>query len=177
VSKLKSMAQALRPPPKRRPSQISAQSSAIFSLPSSRAPSSQPNGPQLTNINECAALAENTTPIPSVSIPHAEASEDSSAIGAAAAAAIAENEEVGLNASKPGAQETTEPAATTSAEQGTAKMAAQTSSSCAEQGNAKALVEKPQKSAPEDYVSPFEQAQEPAAVSAAQQDSPFANVS
>ncbi len=171
------MAQALRPPPKRRPSQISAQSSAIVSLPSSRAPSSQPNGAQLPNISECAALAEKTTPIPSVSIPHAEASEDSSAIGAAAAAAIAENEEMGLNASKPGAQETTEPAATTFAEQGPAKMAAETSNSSAEQGNAKAQVEKPQKSKPEDYVSPFEQAQEPAAVSAAQQDSPFAKVS
>jgi uncharacterized membrane protein len=171
------MAQALRPPPKRRPSQISTQTSAISSLPSSQSRSSQPNGPQLPNISECAALAEKATPIPSASIPHAEASEDSSAIGAAAAAAMAENEDMGRNASKPGAQEATEPAAATSAEQGSAKMAAQTSSSCADQGNAKAQVEKPQRSMPEDYVSPFEQAQEPAAVSAAQKDSPFANVS
>ncbi|DBA77349.1 TPA: hypothetical protein ACH3X2_000866 [Trebouxia sp. C0005] len=177
VSKLKSMAQVLRPPPKRRPSQISTQTSAISSLPSSQAPSSQVNGPQLPNISECAALAEKASPIPSVSIPHAEASEDSSVIGAAAAAAMAENEDTGLSASKPWAQEATRPAATTSAEHGTAKMAAQTSNNCAEQGNAKAQVEKSQKSMPEDYVSPFEQAQEPAAVSAAQQDSPFANVS
>lgn len=171
------MAQALRPPPKRRPSQISTQSSAIFSLPGSRAPSSQPNGPQLPNIGERAALAENATPIPSVSIPHAEASEDSSVLGAAAAAAMAENEAMGLNASKPGAQEATGPATTASAEQGTAKMAAPTSNSCAEQSNAKAQVEKPQIPMPEDYVSPFEQVQEPAAVSAAQKDSPFAKVS
>ena len=171
------MAQVLRPPPKRRPSQISTQASAIASLPDSRAPSSQPNGPQLPNISECAALAEKATPIPSVSIPHAEASEDSSVIGAAAAAAIAESEDMGLNASKPGAQEATKPVATTSAEQGTAKVAAQTSNSCAEQGNATAQVEKPQRAMPEEYVSPFEQAQEPAAVSAAQKDSPFANVS
>ena len=88
---------------------------------------------------------------------------------------MAEHEDTGLNASKPRAQEATEPTATTSAEQGSPKMAAETSN--AEQGNAKALVEKPQKSTPEDYVSPFEQAQEPAAVSAAQNDSPFANVS
>ncbi|KAL0025127.1 hypothetical protein WJX77_001678 [Trebouxia sp. C0004] len=52
VSTLKSMAQGLRPPPKRRPSQISTQTSAISSLSSCKAPSSQPNGPQLPNISE-----------------------------------------------------------------------------------------------------------------------------
>ena len=178
VSKLKSMAQALRPPPKRRPSQgqIGTQASAASSLPSSRAPSSQPNAPQLPNINECAALADAPPPIPSVSIPHAEASEDSSVIGAAAAAAVAETGKEGAAAaSSPEAQRVSEAPAATSAMQESDRTSVQVGSASVETDVA--TVEQQPRPTSGEYVSPFEQAQEPVAAGVAQAASPFANVS
>lgn len=81
VAKLKSMAQVLRPLPKRRASQIVTQTSAASSQPSSQAPNSHPNSVQLPNIKECAALAEQPV-VPTPSVPKAEDS-TSAAAGAA----------------------------------------------------------------------------------------------
>ena len=176
VGKLKSMAQALRPPPKRRPSQgqIGTQASATSSQPSSRAPSSQPNTPQLPNINECAALADAPPPLPSVSVPHAEASEESCVLGAAAAAAVAQTAKEGAAAaSSPEAQRASEAPAATSAPQESDRTSVQVGNASMETDVAE---QRPRPTSGE-YVSPFEQAQAPVAASVAQAASPFANVS
>ncbi len=155
VAKLKSMAQALRPPPKRRPSQIATQASAASSVASSHAPSSQLNSNQLPNILECAVLAEKKTPpIPSVIDPAAEASADSATIGGGAAAAAVAAE----SASEPESPQVT-------------------LGSSVEQEHAKPAADKPQKTSSDGYVSPFGQAQQPAAATAPQIDTPFANIS
>ena len=165
VGKLKGMAQVLRPPPKRRPSQISSQASAGSSIPSLQAPGSVPNNNQLPNIAECAILAERKPPpsvtpfvSPAVSVPCAEASADPAAIGAAASAAVAETE-----ASQRQSPETNDSDAPL--RQGMP----------AEDTSAKALADKPEGSS--EYVSPFEQAQGSVAPSAPQTDTPFADKS
>lgn len=219
------MAQVLRPPPKRRPSQIVTQASAASSQPSSQAPSSHPISVQPPNVKKCAALAEQP-PGPGPSIPKEEASVPAAATAstAKAEASLAHNT-ADAGASTPKAQASTEqvkvgpsasmqnpevsadqvaadagastPKAEASANQittdttaagasevsqdktenasGLAAAALQTNTEelAKQEGAAKPPVDKPGN---EDYVSPFEQAQEGAAATK-QGLSPFANIS
>ena len=225
VAKLKSMAQVLRPPPKRRPSQITTQASAASSQPSSRNPS-YPNSVQLPNIKECAALAEQAA-APALTVPKAndstpavgaatdagastpktQASADIAAVDAGASPpktqASTEQGSAGVGASTEASEDqVTDAGASTPKADATAKrvtpdtaaagasdagqqyaektsgLAAASSQTSTEQqatqeGAGKPCGDKPQK---DEYVSPFEQAQEPAAAST-QRLSPFANIS
>ncbi|KAL3149146.1 hypothetical protein ABBQ32_001981 [Trebouxia sp. C0010 RCD-2024] len=214
VAKLKGMAQVLRPPPKRRPSQIVTQASAASSQPSSQltAASSQPGSLQLPNIKKCAALAEQPT-VTGPSIPKAQDSTPAAAAAGVATAAAGtpkaeagtDQDTVGPSASmqKPEASadkvaadaDTTTSQAEASADQvvidTTAAGASETSQDKAANASAFAAAalqtsaeelpeqegaEKPPVDKPgsEEYVSPFEQAQEGAHK---QGLSPFANIS
>lgn len=227
VAKLKSMAQVLRPLPKRRSSQITTQASATSSQPSSQTPSF-PNGVQLPNIKECAALAEqptgaalsvlkadDSTPAAGAatdadaSTPKTEASADPIAVVAGASTRKTQasteqgNADAGASTLKPEAS--TGPTADAGASlpkaastesvtpdiaaagagdnnqqsaektSGLAAASSQTSTvqQATQQGVGKPSGDKPEK---DEYVSPFEQAQEPAAASM-QGLSPFANTS
>ena len=186
VNKLKGMAQALRPLPKRRPSQIATQASAGSSQPSSAGPLSQPNNGQLPNIKECTALAVKA-PIPSAnaakpagSIPASAASTAATAVSTPDGAACTPKTEPFL----PQAPADAAAGETSSSQQEAHKVLNQDSEpaarTCEQQAKPEAAVKQPvdksRKSGPDDYVSPFEQAQESAAAPA-QVPSPFANSS
>lgn len=128
---------------------------------------------QLPNISECAALAEDK-PVPSLSIlrpestpdtgantPKTEASTDPATVDAAASAAV---ETVSQQEVQKSSGSTAVASHTSSDEQAKSKNAAKQSASLA------------RGSSSEEYVSPFEQAQDPAAAPA-QGQSPFANMS
>ena len=160
------MAQVLRPPPKRRPSQIVTQASA-----GSSQPSSHPGSMQLPNIKECVALAHDSPErVPKVviqpgiaSTPKTEASADQAAAGLIETAVQHQSEKILSDTNAP-----SHPSDSNAASQ-------PSSGDKAIQEAAAQQPESKDKSGTEEYVSPFEQAQEPAAAPEGQ--SPFANVS
>ena len=213
VATLKSMAQVLRPLPKRRPSQITTQASAASSQPSSRAPS-HPNSVQLPNIMECAALADqptgaalsvlkpdDSTPaagaasLAGASTPKTEASADLFAVvagastpkmqasteqgtadagastlkpeasagqtvdaGASLPKADASTDRVTPDTAAAGASDNSQQSADKTSGLAAASQQKGTEQQATHEGAGKSSGDKPQK---DEYVSPFEQAQEP----------------
>lgn len=175
MSKLKSMAQHLRPLPKRRPSQITTQASAGSSQPSvDVAASSQPNSIALPNIKECAALAAHK-PAPAVKVPKAEGSTPD--VAACTPKTEGSDEQVTVDAAAAAASEpATQLESQKTSDSTVATSQATSSEERAGQDAVKQSADKPKRNSTEEYMSPFEQAQEPAAAPT-QGQSPFANMS
>ena len=170
------MAQVLRPLPKRRPSQIVTQASAGSSQPSvDLAASSQPNSIALPNIKECVALAAKNPP-PSVKIPKAEGSTADAAASTPKTEASDEQGTVDAAAAAASEPATRQESHKTSGSTVAVSEATSSEERAGQDSAVKQFASKPQKNSTEEYVSPFEQAQEPAAAPT-QGQSPFANMS
>ena len=154
VNRLKVMAQLLRPPPKRRPSQIASQASVgSASIPSQPALNSQPSSAQNANIADLPAVAEIAA---RGSILSPRGPSDRPPLGSPAKAPESSPAEQ---------QEAAEPQHAEQATDSKTEEASSQPSETAPKQRLQDTVESDTKSkASEEYVSPFEQAQEPSAL-------------